>query len=137
MPVSPNLKDNYTFGFPVYALHNCLQDRGIASKWNPKARMGLYIGPSPIHTSSIYFIFNLETAMISPQLHVYHKNSFKTMRPIAGNSPSLSHCKQLSWFKRDSHHNIQPTDGGSGSYLVIPEQDQQGNTLVQKYYINK
>ena len=99
--------------------------------------MGLYIVISTIHTSSIYFIFNPETAMISPQLHVYHNNSFKTMRPIAGNSPSLSLWKPLSGFKRDIHHNVQPIDGGSGSYLVIPEKSQLENTLVQKYDINK
>ena len=45
--VSPSIKSNHTFGCPVYALQNRLQTNGKLPKWNPRARMGIYLGISP------------------------------------------------------------------------------------------
>jgi hypothetical protein len=47
--VSPLLKSNHTFGCPVYALQNRLQAGGHLPKWNSRARLGVYLRPSPRH----------------------------------------------------------------------------------------
>jgi len=51
--VSPKLRHNHTFGCPVYALDNRLQANSRIPKWNPRARLGINLGSSPRHASSV------------------------------------------------------------------------------------
>jgi hypothetical protein len=44
--VAPNLKSSHTCGCPVYALSSKLASGNTIPKWNSRARVGLYIGPS-------------------------------------------------------------------------------------------
>jgi hypothetical protein len=45
--VRPKLRHNHTFGCPVFALNSRLQDGKAVPKWNPRARLGINLGPSP------------------------------------------------------------------------------------------
>eukprot|EP00957_Ditylum_brightwellii_P087648 6673658-Ditylum_brightwellii.AAC.1 len=58
--VSPKLKHNLTFGCPIYALNASLQAGNFIPKWNPRARLGVNLGPSPRHAASatVFHIFN-------------------------------------------------------------------------------
>ena len=85
--VSPEIKHNHTFGCPVYALHNRLQAGGREPKWNPRARLGINLGPSPRHASSVSLVLNLQTGLVSPQYHLQFDDFFETIRPSAGNPP--------------------------------------------------
>eukprot|EP00957_Ditylum_brightwellii_P049513 3755615-Ditylum_brightwellii.AAC.1 len=48
-----NLTEHHPLGCPVYILDAHLQDRsGSAPKWDPRARLGIYLGPSHVHASN-------------------------------------------------------------------------------------
>ena len=48
-------------------------------KWEPRARMGLYVGCSPSHAANVALIFNPCTGHISPQFHVIFDDDFTTV----------------------------------------------------------
>jgi hypothetical protein len=99
--VSPNLKSNHTFGCPVYALNSRLASGNSIPKWNPRARVGLYIGPSPRHARNVSLVLSLDTGLVSPQFHVQHDDFFETVSPQAGNPAILSHWQKLSGIRLD------------------------------------
>ena len=48
--VAPKIKENHEFGCPVFALQSRLTGvRGGVTKWEPRAWMGINLGPSPRH----------------------------------------------------------------------------------------
>ena len=59
VPVMPNLSTYHVFGCPVYALRNELQSKKILRRWEPRARLGLYLGPSPRHAKTVSLVLNL------------------------------------------------------------------------------
>jgi hypothetical protein len=121
--VSPLLKSNHTFGCPVYALQNCLQAGGHLPKWNSRARLGIYLGPSPRHASSVSLVLNLTTGLVSPQFHVKHDDFFETVRPFSGNPTTPSTWQILAGFKaatklkpsQKHEHTITVSEGASES----------------------
>ena len=54
--------------------------QGTAKKWDPRSRVGIYLGPSPRHAGNISLILNPLTGLISPQFHVAHDDFFETLR---------------------------------------------------------
>ena len=117
--VAPKLKENHTFGCPVYALQNKLQAGKSQPKWHPRARLGLNLGPSPRHAGSVSLVLNLDTAMVSPQYHVQHDDFFETVRPTAGHEPTFSRWQSLAGFKRESRP--QPAAARGGRTPAVPE----------------
>jgi hypothetical protein len=67
------------WGCPVYVLDPTLQDGRKIPKWNPRSRMGQYVGDSPMHASKVGLIRNLRTQNISPQYHVVYDSFFETV----------------------------------------------------------
>ena len=88
--VSPRLKSWHTFGFPVYALQKTLRVGGHVPRCNPRAILGLNLGPSPRHAGSVNIVLNLITGMVYPRFHVIHDNSFETVSPSAVNERTHS-----------------------------------------------
>ncbi len=45
---------------------------GIAGppKWEPRSRLGIYVGHSPSHACSVALVLNPRTGYVSPQYHV-------------------------------------------------------------------
>jgi hypothetical protein len=115
--VSPYIKSNHTFGCPVYALQNHLQTNGKLPKWNPRSRIGIYLGPSPRHASSISLVLNINTGLLSPQFHVSHDDFFETVRPSTGNPSVQSLWQQLSGFHK-SRSQLPPSEGASQSIEI-------------------
>jgi hypothetical protein len=70
--IAPNIKSNHTFVSPVYALNSKLASGKTIPKWDSRARVGLYIEPSPRHTRNITLVLSLDTGLVSPQFHVQH-----------------------------------------------------------------
>ena len=56
---------------PVYVLDARLQDAGLAGliKWDPRSRLGIYLGYSLSLLGSVARILNLRTGLVSPQFH--------------------------------------------------------------------
>ena len=64
---SLDIKSFHTFGCPCYVLDNRLQSGlSMIPKWEPRARMGIYVGRSPAHASSVGLILNPRTGHVSP-----------------------------------------------------------------------
>jgi hypothetical protein len=99
--VAPNLKSNHTFGCPVYALNSKLASEKTIPKWNSRARIGLYLSPSPRHARNVYLVLSLDTGLVSPQFHVQHDDFFETVSPKSGNPAIISHWQKLSSIRLD------------------------------------
>jgi hypothetical protein len=54
-------------------------------KWLQRARLGFYLGTSPIHSRSVVLVLNLETGLVLPQFHVAFDDLFETVQGKAGN----------------------------------------------------
>jgi hypothetical protein len=91
--VRPQVKFAHTFGSPVYVLDEKLQAGQSKPKWEHRARIGVYLGPSPRHSRKVALVLNLQTGHISPQFHVQHDDLYDTMRANAGNPLPVSRCR--------------------------------------------
>jgi hypothetical protein len=45
-------------------------------KWEPHARMGIYVGRSPAHASNVALILDPRTGHVSPQFHAVFNDDF-------------------------------------------------------------
>ena len=113
--ISNRMKNFHTFGCPVYALHNDLQNNNGTrlSKWEPRARLGINLGFSPKHARSVSLVLNLETDLVSPQFHVRHDEFFETIKPGQGNDNTIINWQILSGIKKNRSNLIQINDNSS------------------------
>jgi hypothetical protein len=80
--VAPAKRHFHPFASPVYVLDSEMQQgKGYSKrKWTERARVGLYLGPSPQHARSVHLVLNLQTGFVSPQFHVSFDDHFETTR---------------------------------------------------------
>ena len=78
--VNNNKKHWKPFGCPVSVLDESLQTGTPFSKWKQRARVGIYLGQSPIHNRNVALVLNRNTGHVSPQFHVKFDSSFQTVR---------------------------------------------------------
>lgn len=78
--VNVQLKHYHTFDCPVYILDSRLQSnpKGVP-KWEPRSRLGIYVGHSPVHAGSVALVLNPKTGLVSPQFHVVYDDTFSTV----------------------------------------------------------
>jgi hypothetical protein len=91
--VGCNMKHVHTFGCPVFALQNALASGNQLPRWSPRARLGLNLGPSPMHARNVYLVLNLISGCVSPQYHCCFDNFFETTR-LGGRDVSGTICWQ-------------------------------------------
>ena len=91
--VSPNMKRHHTFGCPVFALDNSLQSGKSLPRWNARSRVGVNLGHSPRHSSSVSLVLNTTTGLVSPQFHVSFDEHFDSTR----NAQSHPNNKYNKW----------------------------------------
>ena len=74
------VKSYHTLFCPIYVLDARLQSSGGAGppKWEPRSRIGVYLGHSPYHAGSVALVWNPTTGRVSPQFHVVFDNHFST-----------------------------------------------------------
>ena len=74
------LRDYHPWGCPVYVLEGNLQSVGSKfPKWDPRARLGVYLGRSPCHAGNVALVLNPRTLHVSPQFHVTFDDKFITV----------------------------------------------------------
>ena len=130
--VSPKIKHHHTFGCPVYALVDNLQAGKSVPKWNPRARLGINLGTSPRHASSVSLVLKLDTGLTSPQFHVQYDDFFETVRPSTGNPKTFSQWQYISGLtsRRERDRGTQPTESNQEeSYSSIPPSQSQPNDM--------
>jgi hypothetical protein len=82
----------------VYVLDALLQDGKKIPKWNPWARLGLFLGFSDLHSSLVPLVLNVDTGHISPQLHVLFDNKFKTVTSLASRESLDKQLAGIFWL---------------------------------------
>jgi hypothetical protein len=71
-------KHVHTFGCSMFALQNKLASGKFLPQWSPRVRLGLNLGPSPMHARNVYMVLNLITGCVSPHYHCHFDNFSKT-----------------------------------------------------------
>ena len=86
--VDPHIGEIHPFGCPVYVLASEIASGKKMPKWEPRARLGCYLGPSPHHAANVNLILNPATGYISPQFHgcalVTHRGEYRLMNHETG-----------------------------------------------------
>ncbi len=85
----------------MYVIDASLQDGKKIPKWNPWARLGLFLGFSDIHSSLVPLVLNVETGHISPQFHVIFDDKFETVNSLAVNQPLDRQWADIFWLGRE------------------------------------
>ena len=75
-----NKKHWRPFGCPVFVLEEQLQSGRPYQKWRQRARVGIYLGQSPIHNWNVALVLHRNTGHVSPQFHVKFDPSFHTVK---------------------------------------------------------
>ena len=66
-----DLKLRHTWGCPAYIMDAKLQNRsGGLPKWEPRPRLDIYLGQSPIHSRSVTMVLNPKAGHMYPQYHI-------------------------------------------------------------------
>ena len=75
------VKSFHTLFCPTYVLDARLQSAGGAGppKWEPRSRIGVYLGHSPFHAGSVALVWNSTTGRVSPQYHVVFDDDFSSV----------------------------------------------------------
>ena len=112
--------DFHTFGCLCYVLDHRLQlGLGQIPKWEPRSRMGIYVGRSPSHASNVDLILNPCTGHVSPQFHVVYDDDFLTV-PYLCSVDVPPHWAKL--VEASSHLEVQ-TEQQVGTWQSLPELD--------------
>jgi hypothetical protein len=75
-----HIRNYHPFGCPCYVLDSRVQtnSKGLP-KWEPRARLAIYVGHSPAHAGSVALVLNPKTGLVSPQFHVVFDDNFSTI----------------------------------------------------------
>jgi hypothetical protein len=105
VPNSVQIQDFHTWGCPVYILDAGLQSGSIGPpKWDPRSRLGIYVGHSPAHAGSVALVLNPSTGHVSPQYHIAFDDDFTTVPNLrSGTVPA-------DWRKLAQDSSEQVTD---------------------------
>jgi Reverse transcriptase (RNA-dependent DNA polymerase)/GAG-pre-integrase domain len=95
--MDPNLKQHHPFGCPAYVLDGHVQSGKKAPKWNNRARLAIYLGPSLQHAKSVSLVLSLTTGLVSPQFHIKFDDAFDTLR--GGVDKVVSQWQHLAGFE--------------------------------------
>jgi Reverse transcriptase (RNA-dependent DNA polymerase). len=69
----------HPFGCPVLVLKTALQNGQSLPKFDPRCRMGVYLGHSSEHVSNVALVLNPKTGIISNQYHLVFDDKFETI----------------------------------------------------------
>ena len=74
----PIVSNRHPWGCPIFVLTKEAQG-SKSPKWEPRSRMGIYLGNSPTHAGSVAMVLNPKTLHVSPQYHVIFDDTFSTV----------------------------------------------------------
>ena len=99
--VAPRLGEFHIFGCPIFALNERLQGKQSIPKWDTRARLGIYLGKSPLHAQSVSNMLGTSTGCVSPQFHVIHDDFFETVQGDMLTKDVTIKWKQIAGFTRE------------------------------------
>ena len=68
------------FGSPVYILDAAPRDGKPHHKWKDKAKVGVYLGKSPVHSQEVALVLDRHTGYASPQFYIKVDKRFYTLQ---------------------------------------------------------
>jgi hypothetical protein len=80
-----NLQHFHTFGCPIFVLEPSLHQNHKIPRWKPRSRVGVYLGHSSSHASSVPLVYSTTTGLVSPQFHVIFDDKFSTVKCLHTN----------------------------------------------------
>ena len=95
---TPSYRHQHHFGCPVYVLDKNIQDGKKARKWIDRTRIGINLGPSPKHASSVALILSLQTGLVSPQFHCSYDDLFESTTGTQARAMPKSHWQYKCGF---------------------------------------
>jgi hypothetical protein len=104
------MKVLHTLFCPVFALQNALAAGHSIPRWNPKACIGLNLGPSPTHARNVHLVLSLTTGLVSPQFHCRFDDFFETCKHGASDTSTQSTWQQFAGLTRTSINPMLLTD---------------------------
>ena len=107
------LRSFHVWGCPVYVLDPTLQQGKKLPRWEPRARRGIFVGYSSVHSSDVPLVLNLHTGHISPQYYVVFDDSFSTVPSLSADDipPAFWNAIDLDTdLQRASVHRIHLDD---------------------------
>jgi hypothetical protein len=99
------MKTLHTFGCPVFALHHALTGGKSIPRWDPRSRIGLYLGLSPSHACNVHLVLSLTAGLVSPQFHCRFDDLFEKCKYGVSDMGISSTWQCLAGFK---HANGDP-----------------------------
>jgi hypothetical protein len=100
----------HTFGCPVFALQNALAAGHSIPRWNPRACIGLNLGPSPTHARNVHLVLSLTTGLVSPQFHCRFDDFFEMCKYGVSDAGTQATWQHLAGLKRTSINPVLLTD---------------------------
>ena len=67
----------------MYVLDPTLQQGKKLPCWEPCLHQGVLVGYSPVHSSDVPLVLNLQTGSISPQYHIVFDDLFSTVQSLS------------------------------------------------------
>jgi hypothetical protein len=94
--VGSKMKYLHAYGCPVFAFEINLAAGNSILHWSPRARLGINLGPSPLHARNVYLVLNLHKGCVSPQYHCRFNNFFEMVKHGGPGVSVLTAWQQLS-----------------------------------------
>ena len=96
----------------MLALHSALASSNSIPRWDPRARLGLNLGPSPTHARNVHLVLSLSTGLVSPQFHCRFDDFFETCKYGVPDGGISSTWQRLAGFKRSDGVPVLHTEDG-------------------------
>ena len=109
------LKQAKVWGCPTYVLHPTLQDGKKLPRWEPRAKIGQFLGRSKQHAGCVALVKNIATGKVSSQFHLVFDDHFTTI-PVNKSIDSNELPEEwLKLFVYQRENIVDPTDLPSAS----------------------
>ncbi len=96
--VQRNSKHSVPLGSRVYVLKDQLQQRTPYHKWMDRARVGMHLGRSTVHTKNMSLVLDIAKGYVSHQYHCTHDSGFDTVKSMK--NPEHGQWKVTAGFVR-------------------------------------
>jgi hypothetical protein len=133
------LKDIHVWGCPVYVLDPHLQAGRKIHCWEPRSGRGVFLGFSPLHSTQVPLVLNLNTGSITPQYHVVFNDHFSTVTLVERESDPPNHWAALylevTYIPNELHHDLHSGTSTTTLPSQYPPIDPDDRAFLQQHVL--
>ena len=118
----------HPFGCPVNVLNDHMQAGIKGPKWEEHARVGVYLGNSPIHACNITLVLSTETRLVSHQFYVQFDDLFETVQSAHMNI----HWDKATEFSQGQSQDTAQQPPIPDTYFLPQAECDSKDTLTQE-----